>query len=260
MKLPLHGPNLWPNGILGERMKKAVTLYMNKLTNIGNILMNAIITDLGLNPNDFNNQFQDPTILFRFFHYPPHNSIYGENSQAVGEHTDYGYLTILKQDSNNGLQAKIRTVDENDPNKVEYHWIDVPSIPNTFVINLGDALQHNTGGLLIATSHRVKQRRNTNKSRYSYPFFYDPSFNTIMTSLENLLSSSDKQKIIQNKQLNLNRWDLKDPTQYQGTYGNYLIKKVAKVFPNLAKEVKLIDNNGEVIMNDDLTSTSKIEL
>jgi isopenicillin N synthase-like dioxygenase len=40
------------------------------------------------------------------FHYPPHDPKYGENSQAVGEHTDYGYLTILKQDYSGGLQVK----------------------------------------------------------------------------------------------------------------------------------------------------------
>ena len=232
-------------------MKRIVTSYTNQLTNLGTILMTSILIDLGLYSNNLIQQFHDPTILFRFFHYPPHNPIYGEKSQAVGEHTDYGYLTILKQDLNNGLQAKIRTVDRTNPtNQIQYNWIDVPSIPNTFVINLGDALQYHTGGLLIATAHRVKQRKDTNKSRYSYPFFYDPSFNTMMSSFEHLLSASDQQKILQNKQINLNRWDLKDPLQYQGTYGNYLIKKVAKVFPQLAKEVKLISEDGEVILNE----------
>lgn len=235
-------------------MKKAVTTYTNQLTNLGNVLMSAILVDLGLNPLDFTNQFNDPTTLFRFFHYPPHNPVYGEQSQAVGEHTDYGYLTILKQDSNNGLQAKIRTTindseSGNGSSRVEYRWIDVPAIPNTFVINLGDALQHNTGGLLIATSHRVKQRKNAIRSRYSFPFFYDPSFNTVMTSIEHLLKPSDREKVAVNRGIDLARWDKQDPSQYQGTYGKYLIKKVAKVFPKLAKEVKLLDEDGEVIFN-----------
>lgn len=122
-------------------------------------------------------------------------------------------------------------------------WVDVPPIPNTFVINLGDALQHNTGGLLIATPHRVKQRLNTSTSRYSYPFFFDPSFTSEMVSVEHLLRDDDKKIARANKLLAKSRWDKSDPTLYQGTYGNYLINKVTKVFPKLAVEVGLLPSS-----------------
>ena len=47
------------------------------------------------------------------------------------KHTDYGVLTILKQDSLGGLQVKNR-----DPK-----WIPAPPIENSFVINIGDMLE-----------------------------------------------------------------------------------------------------------------------
>ena len=73
---------------------------------LGDLLMRAVIASLHLLPSDFGDQFTDPLCLFRIFHYPPHDPKFGPNSQAVGEHTDYGYLTILRQDSSGGLQVR----------------------------------------------------------------------------------------------------------------------------------------------------------
>ena len=35
------------------------------------------------------------------------------------------------------------------------------------------------------------------------------------------------------------RWDGRDVSQYEGTYGDYLIAKVSKVFPELAQRTAL---------------------
>ncbi len=47
---------------------------------------------------------QDPLLLFRLFHYPVQPV--GHSQWGVGEHTDYGLLTILLQDGIGGLQVK----------------------------------------------------------------------------------------------------------------------------------------------------------
>ena len=49
--------------------------------------------------------FEQPTTLFRCLHYPPHDDVWGTESTAVGEHTDMGFLTVLKQDESGGLQV-----------------------------------------------------------------------------------------------------------------------------------------------------------
>ncbi len=45
-----------------------------------------------------------PTVLFRIFHYPPQPP--DADDWGVGEHTDYGLLTLLAQDENGGLAVR----------------------------------------------------------------------------------------------------------------------------------------------------------
>jgi isopenicillin N synthase-like dioxygenase len=66
--------------------------------------------------------------LLRIFHYPIDKNEEHE-SWGVGEHTDYGLLTILRI-NDKGLQVKNR----------KNEWVNVDPIPNTFVINIGDIL------------------------------------------------------------------------------------------------------------------------
>jgi isopenicillin N synthase-like dioxygenase len=87
-------------------MREVVLAYMEAMRRLGDLLLRALAASLGLLPEYFGAQFDHPTQLFRLFHYPPHDPAFGARSQAVGEHTDYGYLTILKQDQTGGLQVK----------------------------------------------------------------------------------------------------------------------------------------------------------
>ncbi len=105
--------------------------------------MKAIACGLGLDEHHFGEQFSHPTELFRIFNYPPGDETFGAASMGVGEHTDYGYITILWQDDEEKARLQVKSLTPEG----DYDWIDVPSIPHTFVINLGDALEHNTGGL-----------------------------------------------------------------------------------------------------------------
>ncbi|HTN99879.1 MAG TPA: 2-oxoglutarate and iron-dependent oxygenase domain-containing protein, partial [Microthrixaceae bacterium] len=149
----LHGANLWPQR--PAEFRDAVLHWMEAMDRLSAALMRGIAVGLGLNQGYFERDMTaHPTILFRAFRYPavPTN----RSKWGVGEHTDYGLLTILAQDDSGGLQ--VRTADG---------WVDVPPDPNVLVCNIGDMLDRMTAGRYRSTPHRVLA--STVRDRVSFP-------------------------------------------------------------------------------------------
>ncbi len=210
-RIPMHGANLFPDRPAG--LRPAVLNYMAQLTSVGQAILRGLAAGLGLPADWFVQHLTiDPLVLFRIFRYPPLPS---SHTWSVGEHTDYGLLTILGQDGNNGLQ--VRTPDG---------WVDAPPIGGTFVCNLGDMLERLTGGLYRSTPHRV--RNATEHDRLSFPFFLDPSWNATVQRLPIVDRPSDGD--------GGSRWDQVSVHGFTGTYGDYIRLKVGRVFPALAEE------------------------
>ncbi|MEV4320103.1 2-oxoglutarate and iron-dependent oxygenase domain-containing protein [Actinocrispum sp. NPDC049592] len=200
---PLHGQNLFPSA----EFRETVLAYMAAMTSLGHRLMAAIALSLALPEDYFAARYTtDPFTLFRIFNYPPGDG----SSWGVGEHTDYGLLTILKQDASGGLQVKSQD-----------HWMDAVPIPDTFVCNIGDMLDRLTGGRYRSTPHRVVGTRAAD--RLSWPFFFDPNFDADIRAIGARELADDRDT----------RWDGESVHEFQGTYGEYLVAKVRKVFPHL---------------------------
>ena len=210
---PLHGPNLFPDDIPGFR--ETVLEYMAAMTALGHQLMTGLALSLGLNETYFAERYTaEPLVLFRIFNYPPpaDPTLWG-----VGEHTDYGLLTILLQDDAGGLEVRSRS-----------RWVPAPPLPGSFVCNIGDMLDRMTRGLYRSTPHRV--RNPAPRDRLSFPFFFDPNFFARVQPIE--LPNEDLPPDDQAE-----RWDKASVHAFQGTYGDYLLSKVGKVFPELRQAV-----------------------
>jgi isopenicillin N synthase-like dioxygenase len=205
--IPLHGANLFPARPAG--LRTAVLEYLDALTTVSHRLAEGLALALDLDRDWFDLHLTgDPLILFRIFHYPPDPA---PDEWGVGEHTDYGLLTLLRQDDAGGLEV-------NGPSG----WIDAPPVPDSFVCNLGDMLERMTGGVYRSTPHRV--RNTSGVGRLSFPFFFDPGWDVVVPPLPRTASDVD-------------RWDGADPVAFDGTYGDYVRSKVAKVFPDLHEGV-----------------------
>jgi isopenicillin N synthase-like dioxygenase len=210
-RTPLHGRNLFPSEIAGFR--ETVLEYIDAATRIGHALMEGVALSLDLDESYFDARYtHDPLVLFRIFRYPPRIAVPDE-SWGVGEHTDYGLLTILLQDAVGGLQVK-------SPRG----WIDAPPVPGTFICNIGDMLDRMTSGFYRSKPHRV--RNPSGRARLSWPFFFDPGFDAHVRPIDAYPAVADDKD---------ERWDRASVHEFQGTYGDYILAKVSKVFPELRR-------------------------
>ena len=214
---PLHGHNLFPSNM--PEFREVVLAYLESMTRLGHTLMSGIALSLGLSESYFDERYTgDPLILFRIFNYPADLAPPDPDPRwGVGEHTDYGLLTILKQDDSGGLQVKSRS-----------RWVPAPPIARSFVCNIGDMLDRMTGGQYRSTPHRVKNL--APRDRLSFPFFFDPNFNAEVKPIE----LPDAASVASDRR---ERWDRASVHEFTGTYGDYVLNKVSKVFPQLRRSV-----------------------
>jgi polar amino acid transport system ATP-binding protein len=214
---PLHGRNVVPD-LPGFR--DTLLAYMAAVTALGHRLMEGIALSLGLDSDYFARRYTaEPLILFRVFNYPSRPVPPGTDARwGVGEHSDYGLLTILLQDDVGGLQVK-----------TPGGWVDAPPVAGTFVCNIGDMLDRMTGGLYRSTPHRVAINR-SGRDRLSFPLFFDPNF---FSRVEPIAGLGDRAAADDAAE----RWDRASVHAFDGRYGDYLLAKVGKVFPQLRSEV-----------------------
>ncbi|PND58487.1 2OG-Fe(II) oxygenase [Mycobacterium sp. ENV421] len=172
---PMLGPNVWPD-LPG--FAETVTEYYQAVLSVGQDLLAAFAIALGEDPDTFTRHATKTPSQLRLIYYP-HNPD-AEDAQGIGAHTDYECFTLLKPTAP-GLEV-LNGAGE---------WIDVPPIPGTFVVNVGDMLELWTNGAFVATSHRV---RKVKQERYSFPLFFNVDYHTVVQPLPQFVTADDQSR------------------------------------------------------------------
>lgn len=110
--------------------RRVLEEYARAVEKLAFQLLELISLSLGLPADRFSGYFKEQISFLRLNHYPPCPQ--PELALGVGHHKDGGALTVLFQDSVGGLQIQRRSDDE---------WISVRPVPDSYVINLGNAMQ-----------------------------------------------------------------------------------------------------------------------
>lgn len=111
-------------------------------------VMRAIAVGMGIDPHYFDGFLDVGDNTLRLLHYPAvDKKVFKINPGQVraGEHSDYGSITLLFQDSRGGLQVK-------SPNG---QFVDATPIEGTCVVNAGDLLARWSNDTIKSTIHRV---------------------------------------------------------------------------------------------------------
>lgn len=163
---------LWPKEVIGFKSTALSTIDIaDKLTLL---ILEKFDTILG-SGTTLVDAHQQPFNTTRVIHYPPYTDPIKDNQKRIGEHSDYGTITLLWQINDvPGLQVQ----------DLEGEWHSVPYAENGVVCNIGDLLQRWTNDYFVSTKHRVVNSH-IHLPRYSMPHFVDPTPGTIVSNLTN---------------------------------------------------------------------------
>ena len=205
---PMLGPNVWPD-LPG--FADVVTAYYNAVLDVGDRLLWAFAVALGEDPDTFSQHATKTPSQLRLIHYPHNPDV--TDGEGIGAHTDYECFTLLKPTAP-GLEVMNGAGE----------WIDVPPVPGTFVVNIGDMLELWTNGEFVATSHRV---RRVAEERYSFPLFFNVDYHTEVKPLPQFASRGGNSR----------------PTLRAG---EHLFAQTAQTFAYLRNRV----NSGDLVLPD----------
>jgi isopenicillin N synthase-like dioxygenase len=165
----VFSPNRWPPEL--PALASAFEAYYRAMGGLAARILSFAASALGL-PSDFFEPFIDRhTSAIRALRYPDLGGRAPEPGQLrAGAHSDYGTLTLLRQDgAPGGLQVR----------GLEGRWHDVPPIPGAFVVNVGDALERWSNDRWRSTVHRVAvppDDPGRDATRMSLAFFHNANW------------------------------------------------------------------------------------
>lgn len=172
----VYSPNRWPDGVPG--LAEAWEAYYRAMADLVERILALMARGLGM-PDDHFRPFVDRhTSALRALRYPDLGGTPPEPGQLrAGAHSDYGTLTLLRQDDAPG-GLEVRGADG--------AWHAVPAVAGAFVVNVGDALERWSNDRWRSTLHRVvvpPTDPGRDCTRQSMAFFHNANWDAVIECL-----------------------------------------------------------------------------
>ena len=178
-----YAENLWPD-VPGYRER--VEGYFAEAGRVARTITRIFARALGLEP-EFFERFTDHSLdVLRMNNYalPPGSVDLDGDLIGMGEHTDYGIVTILWADQVKGLQVLGQ----------DGSWNDVSPADGALLINLGDLTARWTNELWQSTLHRVKPPivDGTITRRRSAAYFHDGNADAVVETIASCIGTGEE--------------------------------------------------------------------
>ncbi len=178
----LNHPNQWPARPAGFR--QTWLAYYAAMEELSAELMRLFALALDLPEEWFADKLDHHMTNLCANWYYPLTAPPREGQYRKGPHSDWGSLTVLYQDEVGGLQV----LDKDGA------WADVPCIPGSYVISIGDLMAVWTNDRWVSTMHRVivPSSQVGGKARISIPFFHQPNYDALVECLPTCLAEGEQ--------------------------------------------------------------------
>jgi isopenicillin N synthase-like dioxygenase len=176
-----YAENLWPD-IPGFRER--VEAYYGEAGRVARVMTRIFADALGLDA-EFYEPYTDHSLdVMRMNNYalPPGTDVTLDGDLVgMGEHTDYGIVTVLWADQVKGLQVL----------GTDGGWYDVSPADDALLINLGDVTGRWTNEQWMSTLHRVKPPivGGTIERRRSAAYFHDGNIDAVIRTMPLLVDA-----------------------------------------------------------------------
>jgi isopenicillin N synthase-like dioxygenase len=161
-------PNIWPAE--PADLRPIWTGYYRAMGELARTLMRIFALALDLDEHNFDDKVDRHISRLRVRNYPAQDKPPQPGQIRAGAHSDYGSLTILAtEDRPGGLQVF----------NAAGEWVDVPIVPDCFIINIGDLMARWTNDRWVSTLHRVVNPpldARVESRRQSIVFFHNPNY------------------------------------------------------------------------------------
>ncbi len=210
---PFSGATPWPGA--QPAFRSAMRAHFKACERLSMTMLEAVCISLGLPKNRLADCFEPRhTSFLRLNYYPVEDPLSDlpevDRSGAdlgVHHHSDAGAVTVLMQDDVGGLQVFKDGL-----------WHVVQPVDGAFVINIGDMVQVWSNDEYRAALHRAAAMEHVD--RYSIPFFFNPSYESLIEPLE----------------------CARLPKRYHGIdWGEFRRKRAAGDYADVGKEVQISD-------------------
>lgn len=186
-ELSLFTANRWP--VAMPEMKPAWEDYFAAMTTLARRLMVMFAHGLDLPADFFADKIDRSPSALRAINYPEQEAPPADGQLRAGAHTDYGTLTILRQEAGRaGLQVRDDRSDS---------WVNIPPTDGALVINIGDIMARWTNDRWTSTLHRVVNPdagSAVSTRRQSMPFFHNANYSALIECLPSCLPAGEKPK------------------------------------------------------------------
>jgi isopenicillin N synthase-like dioxygenase len=180
-----YAANVWPEV---EGFREQVDTYYGHARRVAETLTRVFADALGV-PTDYFGRLTDHSLdVMRMNNYAlPEGTVHLDGDlTGMGEHTDYGIVTVLWADQVAGLQVV-------GPDGA---WHDVSPADGALLVNLGDITARFTNDRWISTLHRVKPPivEGTIKRRRSVAFFHDGNAEALVEAIPTCVPAGEEPK------------------------------------------------------------------
>ncbi|MFQ1004336.1 isopenicillin N synthase family dioxygenase [Modestobacter sp. SSW1-42] len=184
---PDYAENTWPD-VPG--FEPAVEAWFGEAARVARTLTRVFADALGLEPDFFARLTGHSLDVLRMNNYAlPEGTVrLNGDLTGMGEHTDYGIVTVLWADRVAGLQVL----------GSDGGWHDVMPAAGALLVNLGDVTARLTNERWLSTLHRVKPPivDGTIQRRRSAAFFHDGDVDALITTLPSCLEPGEEPRYL----------------------------------------------------------------